>query len=190
MFWKTSLKTWHRMTKKFKLYQKLCIQVDFCTTFLFICRTSTSLYFFIKSAILSKISLFAIKDLLFYPFELHIFPSLMYSQATISGRSGVEICSCCKNLAGYLQIYWGRIFAGIFGFFYTHTQCILVTLWESIWILAKSSRGESLWGYILAKLLALKILLTTKTKFKQPKSLSFCDTDPWFCSCCNTVLWI
>ena len=67
------------MTKMtiFKIYQNLCFQVDFYTTFLSICR-KTLFFFGMKSASLCKISLFAVNDLLFYLFELHIFPSPRY----------------------------------------------------------------------------------------------------------------
>ena len=66
------------MTKMtvFKIYQNLCFQADFYTTFLSICRKT--LFFGMKSASLCKISLFAVNDLLFYLFELHIFPSPRY----------------------------------------------------------------------------------------------------------------
>ena len=66
------------MTKmtNFKIYQNLCIQIGFCTTFLSICRKNSILG--IKSASLRKISLFAVRDLLFYLFELHIFTSPRY----------------------------------------------------------------------------------------------------------------
>ena len=64
---------WQEWQTNFKIYQNLCIRVDFCTTFLSICGINS--IFGIKSASLRKISLFAVNDLLVYLYELHIFPS-------------------------------------------------------------------------------------------------------------------
>ena len=115
---------WQKWQTNFKIYQNLCIRVDFCTTCFSICRKT--LFFRIKSASLHKISLFAVNDLLFYIFELHIFPSPSYT-----------IWNPYTPVGDFLQIYYrgvwfsnGLLYTMYFGKFSLKSQHIDLIYWR------------------------------------------------------------
>ena len=89
-----------KMTNKFEIYQNFRIRVDFCTTFLSICRKTLFLAWNLQVC-----NLFAVNDLLlFYLLELHIFPSPNDSESAISSYFSYLPSVCQVPLPGHN--YW------------------------------------------------------------------------------------
>ena len=102
--WKLPLRTYHQMTKmtyKFQNLSKIVHPGWLLHISLYLQKNSI---FGIKSASLHKISLFAVNDLLFYLFELHIFPSPA-NNVLHQIYSKCEVC-LCPSLHWNIEIRW------------------------------------------------------------------------------------